>query len=103
MAKKHETSPSMGTNTALMLNLPRNSSVVLLLYIIPSVRNVEKAAVINVWNYPVKYYELRHDNFLQLIFTKEIHVRKSTQGSLCTNFEEHEAAFYKVKQLNFAA
>ena len=70
----------MGTNTALMLNLPRNSSALLLLYIIPSERDVEKAAVINVWNYPVKYYELHHDNFLQLIFTKEIHVRKSTQA-----------------------
>ena len=86
----------MGTNTALMLNLPRKSSAALLLYIIPSERNIEKAAVINLWNYPVKYYELHHDDFLQLIFTKEIHVKKSTQGSLCTDFEEHEAAFYKV-------
>ena len=57
-------------------------------------RNIEVGAVIDSWNYPVKYFELRQRNFLKLIFNKEIYVRQSTEGSPCTDLEEE--TYYQV-------
>ena len=99
MASKHEANPSMETTTGIMLNLFQNVSVALL-YIIPSARNIEKAAVTNRWNYPIKFYELRINNFLKLVVNKEFHVRKSTKGSKCEDMEEDK--FYQV-ELNIVA
>ena len=92
-ANKHEFSPSFGTTTALMMNLLKNDSVALL-FIIPSARKSEKAAVIDEWNYPVKQYELCNDNFLKLVFNREVLVRKSTEGSPCTDREAE--TYYQV-------
>ena len=95
MANKHEANPSMETTTGIMLNLVQNLSVALL-YIIPSAKNIEKAAVTNRWNYPIKLYELRKNNFLKLVFNKEFHIRQSTKGSRCKDMEEE--SFYQVEQ-----
>ena len=87
MANKHESVPSWGPSTALILDLIKNHSTAKL-YIIPSTRNIEVGAVVDTWNYPVKYFDLHRNTFLKLIFNKETHVRKSTDGSPCTDLEE---------------
>ena len=92
MADKHESMPSWGPTTALMLNLVKNSSANL--YIIPNARNIEVGAVVDSWNYPIKKFELHRNNFLRLVFNKEIHVRQSTEGSPCTELEEE--TYYQV-------
>ena len=93
MANKHETAPSMGKETVLLLNLIKNDSVAML-SILPSARNIEKGAVIDWWNHPIKSFELRNENYLGLIFNKEIHVRQSTKGSPCSDLLEE--TYYQV-------
>ena len=93
MANKHESSPSSGTFTALMINLVRNHSVAWL-YIIPSAQKSEISAALNRWNYPVRHFELHTGDFIKLTFNKEIHARQSSEGSTCTDLEEE--TYYKV-------
>ena len=93
MANKHEKVPSF-SGTKLLMNLVRNNSVALL-YIIPKSRKSEKSAVIDRWNYPVKKFELRNDDFLKLTFSKEIHSRQSSEGSPCSQLDEE--FYYEVE------
>ena len=98
MANKHETNPTSGTGTSLIMNLIRNDSAVWL-FIIPSAGNSEKSAVVDKWNYPVNRFGLHNDDFHKLIFNKEFHVRESTDGSPCTDLDEE--SYYEV-QLNIS-
>ena len=93
MANKHESMPSWGPTTGLMLDLVKNHSTANL-YILPRTKNVEVGAIVDRWNYPVKYFELHQSTFLKLILNKEIHVRQSTEGSPCTDLEEGN--YYQV-------
>ena len=84
-----------GKNTlktsALMMNLLRNDSIINL-YIIPSTEKSEVSAVVDRWNQPIDPIEIRSNNFLKLILEKEIHVKKSTVGYLCTDLQEENYA-----------
>ena len=93
MANKHEKFPSF-TGTRLLMNLVRNNSVALL-FIIPKSRKSKNSAVIDRWNYPVKKFELRNDNFLRLTLSKEIHSRQSSKGSPCSELDEE--FYYEVE------
>ena len=91
MANKNETLSNPGTG--LMMSLLRNDSVANL-YLIPSSENSQISAVVDNWNYPVKPFELRNNGFLKLVLNKELHLRKSTKSSPCT--DKPDDNFYKV-------
>ena len=92
MANKHE-EKSDKRGTGLLLKLVKNDSVAKL-FILPRKDHIINAAVIDSWNYPVKPYEIRNKDFRKLKFNKEIHVRRSTKGSPCSDLPEEET--YKV-------
>ena len=91
MANKHQNLSKSGTG--LMMNMVRNDSVSNL-YIMPSAEKSEKSVVVNLPNYPLKHFELRNDDFLKLVLNKEIHARRSTEGSPCTDLDE--VNYYEV-------
>ena len=93
MADKNE-QLSYKWGTGIMINLASDDSVARL-YVMPSTQKSEKSAIVDRWNYPIKHLELHNDQFLKLTLTKEIHVRKSTIGSPCTDL--HEENYYKVR------
>ena len=91
LAIKNETKANV-KGTSLLINLPKDS--VANLYIIPRTENIELSAVIDVWNYPVKHFQLHNNEIVRLTFKKEFHVRKPTKSSPCT--DDHEETFYKA-------
>ena len=91
---KHENNPTMGSDTALILNLLRNNSAVWL-YLLANEEKSENSAVVGIWHYPVDPFELHNDEFLRLTISKEFHVKRSTQADPCTRLEE--ATYYEVK------
>ena len=93
LANKNELLSKPTSTSGLLINLVNNDAVANL-YIIPSTANSEKSAVTNHWNYPVKPLEVFNNGFLRVALTKELHVRKSTLGSTCT--ELLEDSYYKV-------
>ena len=90
----HENNPTMGSDTALMLNLLRNNSAVWL-YLLPNEGKSENSAVVGQWHYPVDPFELQNDEFLRLTISKEFHVKRSKQADPCSRLEE--ATYYEVK------
>ena len=76
------------------MNLAKNDSKTYL-YLLPNIENSEKCSILDNWNYPVKPFELRNYGFLKLTLSKEFHIRKSTDGSPCTDLSED--TFYKVR------
>ena len=92
MANKHERMPQYATTyTGLMMNLVG----VAWFYIIPSVRKVEAAIAIQRYNFPRRRLALRNYDYLGLTFSKEIHVKQSTEGFPC--LEEDEEIYNEVR------
>ena len=91
---QNENNPTMGSGTALILNLLRNNSAVWL-YLLPNEGKSENSAVVGIWHHPVDPLELRNDEFLRITISKALHVKRSTQADPCTRLEE--ATYYEVK------